>query len=122
MTQAEIQAYRQSLLRLAARFSGEVVGLRGEALRTAGCGPSSLMPEQADPAGHESEEDVALRLLGTEEEVLAQVNEALDRIERGTFGRCLECGKPIPKDRLRVLPYARHCVACARRHESESLP
>jgi hypothetical protein len=41
------------------------------------------------------------------------VNAALDRIDRGTFGACEECGAKIEKGRLEVLPYARHCAACA---------
>jgi RNA polymerase-binding transcription factor DksA len=39
-----------------------------------------------------------------------------------TFGRCEECGRPIAKGRLEVLPYARCCLGCARRLESTPAP
>lgn len=44
---------------------------------------------------------------------LGQLAEALRRMERGTYGVCVECGGPIPYDRLLVFPEAATCVACA---------
>ena len=41
----------------------------------------------------------------------------LDRMEHGTFGLCAECGDPISKPRLQAIPYARHCIRCARKLE-----
>ena len=44
---------------------------------------------------------------------LQQVDEALARMDAGTYGVCLNCGNPIPAARLEVRPFAEHCVACA---------
>jgi hypothetical protein len=40
------------------------------------------------------------------------IEEALRRLDEGGFGRCLQCGQPIPQKRLEVQPWARYCVAC----------
>lgn len=46
--------------------------------------------------------------------VLVGIDEALDRIENGTFGTCARCGKQIAEDRLEALPYATRCIDCQR--------
>ncbi|HET6656320.1 MAG TPA: TraR/DksA C4-type zinc finger protein [Gaiellaceae bacterium] len=49
--------------------------------------------------------------------VLTAINEALERIESGTFGTCGRCGKPIAEDRLKAIPYANRCIDCKRLEE-----
>ncbi|MHC9046886.1 TraR/DksA family transcriptional regulator [Microbacterium saperdae] len=44
---------------------------------------------------------------------LHQVDDALARMDAGTYGICANCGRPIPAERLAVRPFAEHCVACA---------
>jgi RNA polymerase-binding transcription factor DksA len=46
--------------------------------------------------------------------MLEQVDQAIRRIERGTYGVCDKCGRPIDPERLKVLPEATLCVPCAR--------
>ena len=46
--------------------------------------------------------------------VLVGIDEALDRIENGTFGTCARCGKQIAEDRLEAIPYATRCIDCQR--------
>ena len=54
------------------------------------------------------------RNLGERQQVkLGQLTEALRRLERGRYGRCVECGDPIPFERLSVFPETATCVACA---------
>lgn len=48
-----------------------------------------------------------------EEYILNEIDEALDRINEGTFGKCALCGKEIGTERLEVLPYAEVCIECA---------
>jgi len=48
---------------------------------------------------------------------LAQVNRALDDIDAGRYGICRDCGEPIAKARLKVMPFATRCVACQARIE-----
>lgn len=56
--------------------------------------------------------DFQLGLIENEDEILQSVQEALDRIELGTFGTCDSCDALIPERRLQVVPYAKFCVKC----------
>ncbi|ATW47179.1 TraR/DksA family transcriptional regulator [Streptomyces peucetius] len=47
--------------------------------------------------------------------VLAEIDAAFERLDRGRYGHCQECGRPVPVERLEILPYARCCVGCQRR-------
>ena len=49
--------------------------------------------------------------------MLTAIDEALGRIESGTFGTCGRCGKPIAEDRLDAIPYANRCIDCKRLEE-----
>ena len=54
-----------------------------------------------------------LESLGTQDaNRLQQINNALDRIKQGKYGKCLKCGKDIPLERLEALPYAFMCIEC----------
>lgn len=46
---------------------------------------------------------------------LQQIDDALARLDAGTYGRCAGCGRQIPAGRLQVRPFAQHCVPCAER-------
>ena len=118
MTEYDVQTYRRRLAEAAARLGGEVSALRGEALSPTGTEAGGVAPDQADPGAQAAGEGVALTLFAAEGQTLAEVNAALDRLARGTFGRCEACGGSIGKARLDALPHARHCIACARRTEA----
>ena len=60
----------------------------------------------------EQQRDLALR--DRAEQQLVLVEGALARLEAGTFGRCLRCGREIAPERLEALPWAEHCIDCAR--------
>ena len=51
---------------------------------------------------------------------LADLDEAIRRIEAGTYGRCDDCGQPITADRLAARPAARTCIGCAARPGTRS--
>ncbi len=51
------------------------------------------------------------------EHVLGAIDEALRRIEEGTFGTCARCGRPIAEERLEAMPYATKCIDCKRLEE-----
>jgi RNA polymerase-binding protein DksA len=114
MTEADIQYFRRRLLALKKRLGGQLSDLEEEALRPVGgdvTGNLSNIPiHPGDRSADEYEEEVALGLLETEAQLLAEVNDALDRIAQGTFGRCEECGQEIPRQRLEAVPYTRYCL------------
>lgn len=63
--------------------------------------------------------DLNNRLNGRASAKLRQVEEALQRIERRTFGLCQDCEDPIPEKRLLANPHFQTCVACAEEREKE---
>jgi DnaK suppressor protein len=64
----------------------------------------------------EAERDLAL--IDKLEGMRSQVNAALERIEQGTYGDCITCGQPIPRERLEALPFAGQCVSCKSKEQS----
>lgn len=121
MTSAECDSYRQLLLALRQRLTGDVTHLTREALREAGgeaSGSLSNTPlHMADLGSDNFEQEFTFSLLENQEQTIEEIDAALDRLRQGTFGRCEECQKDIPRARLQALPYARCCVACARKLE-----
>ena len=65
------------------------------------------------------EQFVALRQRAMNGRKLNLIDAALERLDRGDFGECRECGEDIPRKRLNVIPWAAHCVACQERFERE---
>jgi DnaK suppressor protein len=118
MTKHDLQTYRRRLRDAASRLSGEVATLQGEAMRPTGSQAGGASDEQADPGAQAADESLALTLLDTEAGTLAEVTAALERIDRGTFGRCESCGRAVAKARLDIMPHARRCINCARRAEA----
>jgi RNA polymerase-binding protein DksA len=100
--------------------------LRDEALQGTGGeasgGLSDLPLHPADLGSDAYEEELTLGLLENEEQLIEEIGAALSRIEQGEYGRCEDCRRPIPERRLRALPYARHCVACARKAQGGAAP
>jgi DnaK suppressor protein len=65
-----------------------------------------------DQASSERDRELGLLLSDREREKLANIDEALMKIEDGEYGICEECEEEIPLGRLKVLPFARFCVKC----------
>jgi RNA polymerase-binding transcription factor DksA len=122
MTKADLERYHTTLLGLRKRMTGDVSHLADEALRARGgeaSGSLSNAPlHPADLGTDNYEQEFTFSLLQTQEQTLTEIAEALERIKQGTFGRCEECGDAIARARLQALPFARHCVACARKLQS----
>jgi RNA polymerase-binding transcription factor DksA len=124
MSKADLESYRQTLLSLRNRLTGDVSHLADEALRANGgeaSGSLSNAPlHMADLGTDNFEQEFTLSLLQNQEQALQEISAALDRLDRGTYGKCEECQGPIPKARLQALPHTRHCVACARKLQQSS--
>ena len=72
-----------------------------------------------DSVSEERTRELDLILTDREKRKLAQIDDAIDRIEENTYGLCEECGIKIPKARLKVLPFAKFCVECQEKNERE---
>ena len=71
----------------------------------------------ADTATETFDRELAVTLEDNSEAVLAAIDAALKRIEDGTYGTCVRCGRPIASERLEALPYAELCIDCKREAE-----
>jgi RNA polymerase-binding transcription factor DksA len=95
MKEQQIKYYRQRLLSLKRRLGSDLSALEEEALRGLGGefsgGLSDVPIHPADLGTDSHEEEIALGLLRNQDEILTEINDALARIERGTFGQCEEC-------------------------------
>ncbi|MEV7687391.1 TraR/DksA family transcriptional regulator [Streptomyces bungoensis] len=71
--------------------------------------------DEHDPEGASTafERAHVAALLSQAREHLNDLDQALERLERGDYGRCEQCGEPIPTGRLEVRPAAKTCVSCA---------
>ena len=74
--------------------------------------------DEADQASHSVERELLFELTDNERTMLDQIEAALRRMEKGTYGTCESCRKPIARERIRALPFARYCIACQSRSET----
>lgn len=72
-----------------------------------------------DIASNERERELGLMLGDRDREKLADIEDALERINGNAYGECEECGEPIADERLLLLPATRVCVECQSRNEKE---
>lgn len=68
----------------------------------------------ADSATATLNREIDYTLEENSEHVLGSIDDALGRIEEGTFGTCVRCGRPIAEERLEAIPYATRCIDCQR--------
>ena len=110
MQDAKREEFRIRLLEMSKRLSADVEELNKETSEA----PSRRArgPEDgSDGSTEQLDRDLALTM--SEEALHAETLAALDRIEKGTFGKCESCGTNIAEARLNALPFARKCIRCA---------
>jgi RNA polymerase-binding transcription factor DksA len=117
MKKRELEQYREQLLILRDRFVG-VVNAVTELARapSGGQGDSELSNAPmhlADMGTEEFMHGLNATLLNNEEQLTADVQAALARIDDGSFGVCENCNQEIARERLQAMPFALHCVVCA---------
>jgi DnaK suppressor protein len=65
-------------------------------------------------------EDLDFALIEIQNETLAKIDDALDRLAAGDFGSCVDCGAEIPAARLEAVPFASRCRSCEERREASA--
>lgn len=104
---------RQHLLDLRARVVGDSNQMRRDANGNDFHAPTHL----ADAGTDTHDQEFTLERLGSTSETLQEIDDALDRVEEGTYGRCEECDCAIPERRLQIKPWAKLCIECQRKEE-----
>lgn len=77
----------------------------------------SVDQHMADTATETVDREIGNTLEEHDERLLEAIDAALQRIEDGTYGKCVNCGAQIPEDRLEAMPWATLCIECKRKEE-----
>jgi DnaK suppressor protein len=72
----------------------------------------------ADQASGNNEVHIQLKLKQTDAKIVQAINEALERMEKGTYGICRDCGEEIAAARLEAIPWTRVCITCKEKQNS----
>jgi RNA polymerase-binding transcription factor DksA len=114
LTARDLTKFRKLLLEFRDRIVGDISFLTDDSLhrpgRDTGADLSGASQHSADHGTDNFDREFALSLASTEQDVLYEVDEALQRIEEGTYGICEMTGVCIEKARLEVIPYTRFSV------------
>src|SRR5260370_39629568 len=112
---------KEKLLNLRDAMVDSMAGVAQDTLRSRaeGSEASAFGMHQADAGSDAYDRDFALSLLSQEQDALYEIEEALKRIELGTYGICEMSGKPIAHPRLEALPFARYTVECQSQIEKQ---
>lgn len=113
LTQSEIRKFKALLLEKRNELLGNVSYMEKDALHEDRSDLSSMPIHMADLGTDSYEQEFTLDLMDSERKIITDIDQALDRIENGTYGICRVGGEMIPKPRLEAIPWARCCVACA---------
>jgi RNA polymerase-binding transcription factor DksA len=112
---SEWQKYYATLMDLRERLVAQMNGLAKESAEEM----SSYSLHMADSGTDNFDRDFALSLLSSDQDAIYEIEEALKRIEKNTYGTCELTGKPIPKSRLEAIPWTRFTVQAQAQLERE---
>ena len=110
----DVSGYKDALL----RKKGELFGSGGIKPLQASMENNTRQGDMADQATGNNEVHIALKLKQTDAKFLQAIEEALLRIEKGTYGTCRDCGEPIATARLNAIPWTRVCITCKEKQQS----
>jgi len=112
---------KSKLLQLRDNLLDSMTGISRDTLRShaEGSEASAFGMHQADAGSDAYDRDFALSLLSQEQDALYEIEEALKRVDAGTYGVCEMSGRPIPDARLEAIPFARLTVECQTQIEKQ---
>jgi DnaK suppressor protein len=116
------RSQKEKLLQLRDAMVDSMAGVAKDNLRSRaeGSEASAFGMHQADAGSDAYDRDFALSLLSQEQDALYEIDQALKRIELGTYGKCEMSGKPISHARLEAIPFARFTVECQSQLEKQN--
>ncbi|MEZ6232969.1 MAG: TraR/DksA C4-type zinc finger protein [Phycisphaerales bacterium] len=116
----DLAKFRETLLKKRSDLVGDVSDLETEAL-LGRSGSLSALPQHIAEQGSEAyEQSLSLNLAAEDRRLIREIDAALERIDKGTFGICEMTGKAINRERLEELPWTRYSIEAAREFERRS--
>lgn len=123
-SKSELEFFKKILIQLRKKISGDIQQIEGETLNTSSKESSGDLSgysfHMADVATDSFDRELNIGLASSEQLLLNDVDDALKKIEDGTYGICEKYGVAIPKKRLLVAPYVRYCLQAQEEEEKES--
>ncbi len=113
----DLERFREILLRKRAELLGDITGMENEALRANSGSLSNLPQHMAEQGSDTYDQHLSLDLAAVDRTIIREIDEALKRIDEGTFGVCMKTGKRINLERLAEIPWARYSIDAARMME-----
>ena len=108
MRRSELERFRQLLLTKRTELLDRVRSARSNDDNE----NDAEAPDLGDRALNTMSRDLLFQLSTGERDVVRRIDAALDRLEKGTFGKCVHCGNDVEPRRLQAVPWARHCIEC----------
>jgi DnaK suppressor protein len=112
MATAKFKKQRELLLQDKARLEGELTQMHSEATVSEERREGSPFGKREEEATETLELEKRLGLENRMRQEIAAIEHTIDKIDKGTYGICDNCGKAIPEDRLEALPQANLCIEC----------
>lgn len=117
----ELKKFKELLIKQRTKIVNEVEHIANETLKKsqkdASGDLSGYTLHMADMATDHYDREFSLGIASSEQDVIYEIDEALRRVEDGTYGTCFTCDKPIGKRRLKIVPHAKHCISCQQKEE-----
>ena len=123
LTKEQIKQFRQLLITERAKLADEIKSIARDAStspREASGDLSAYTVHMADMAADTYERELSMDLVSSEQQILYQIDDALKRLDDGSYGICQQCNNPITMSRLKAVPYASLCITCQRTKEQKS--
>lgn len=117
----ELAKFKALLMQKRSELIGDVKNMEQEALRSNAGSLSNLPQHMADQGSDAYDQALALDLAAVDRRLIKEIEDALQRIENGTYGLCELTGKPIKLERLEEIPWARHSIEAAREVERRTM-
>ena len=123
LSKEQVKQFRQLLITERSKVAKEIRSIAQDATkspREASGDLSAYTVHMADMAADTYERELSLNIASSEQEVLYQIDDALKRLDDGSFGVCQQCNQPISMSRLKAVPYASLCIGCQRVKEQKN--
>ena len=123
LSKEQLKQFRQLLITERVKLANEIRSIAQENLkspRDASGDLSAYTVHMADMAADTYERELSMNIVSSEQEILYQIDDALKRIDDGSYGLCQQCNERITMSRLKAVPYASLCIACQRVKEQKN--
>ena len=110
----DVQIFKAALL----KKRTEILGTGGIKPLQASMENNTRQGDMADQASGNNEVHIQLKLKQTDAKILQAIEEALARIDKGTYGVCRDCGEQIAEPRLHAIPWTRVCISCKEKQKA----